>query len=71
MGALSHNGPHASTLRVRNVDVTGFEWQIDEWPGYDGHHMTETVSYLVAEAGVHSLDGITFAAGIATLSTSW
>jgi len=64
MGPLSANGSSPTTVRVRNVDETGFEVQIDEWMYLDGAHSTETVSWMAATAGVHTLaDGTTIAAG--------
>jgi hypothetical protein len=51
MGALSLNGPDPSTVRVK--DVTGYQFTValQEWDYLDGPHATETISYLVAEAG--------------------
>ncbi len=51
----SYNGGQPSTIRIRNVSASGFEFQIDEWDYLDGAHTTETMSYLVVEAGVHRL----------------
>ncbi|MEM9097954.1 MAG: SdrD B-like domain-containing protein, partial [Pseudomonadota bacterium] len=63
MGPLSANGDEA-TVRVRNVDETGFEVQIDEWMYYDGWHMAETVSWMAATEGSHRLpDGTVIQAG--------
>jgi hypothetical protein len=55
MQPLSYNGGHPSTIRIRNVSASGFEFQIDEWDYLDGAHTTETMSYVVVEAGVHRL----------------
>lgn len=64
MGPVSYNGPHPSTVRVRNVSPLSFQFQIDEWDYLDGGHTTETISYLVVEAGSHSLpDGTRLVAG--------
>ena len=43
MGPLTSAGGHPSTVRVKNVSPTGFEWQIDEWDYLDGAHIVETV----------------------------
>ena len=72
MGPASFGGPHPLTLRVRNVTAMSFEFQLDEWDYLDGRHGNETVSYLVLEAGVHTLDdGRTVEAGITTGSSSF
>jgi hypothetical protein len=64
MQPLSFNGGDPTTVRIRNVTSTGFEWQMDEWDYRDGAHTTETVSYLVMESGVFQLeDGTLVEAG--------
>ena len=64
MGPLTSSGGHPSTVRVKNVSPTGFEWQIDEWDYLDGAHIVETVGFMVLESGVHTLDnGTTLVAG--------
>jgi hypothetical protein len=64
MQPLSFNGGDPTTVRIRNVTSTGFEWQMDEWDYRDGAHTTETVSYLVMESGVFLLeDGTLVEAG--------
>jgi hypothetical protein len=57
MQPLSFNGGDPTTIRIRNVTSTGFEWQMDEWDYKDGAHTTETVAYLVMESGVFQLEG--------------
>jgi hypothetical protein len=60
----SRNGGHPSTIRLRNVSPTAFEFQIDEWDYLDGGHISETISYLVMDAGVFELeDGTRVEAG--------
>ncbi|MEM9148652.1 MAG: hypothetical protein AAGC57_21070, partial [Pseudomonadota bacterium] len=67
MGPLSTRDGDPATLRVRNIDETGFEVKIEEWEYLDGIHGTETVSWMAATAGVHTLsDGTTIAAGSVT-----
>ncbi|MEM7550581.1 MAG: glycosyl hydrolase family 28-related protein [Bacteroidota bacterium] len=64
-GPLSFNGSNPSTIRVRNVDSTSFEIQIDEWDYLDGFHIPEDLSYMVIEAGSYTLsDGTVLQAGI-------
>ena len=56
MQPLSYNGADPTTVRIRNVTSTGFEWQMDEWDYRDGAHTTETVNYAVMESGVFELE---------------
>ncbi len=58
MGTPSINGWNQSTMRVRNVTPTSFQYQLDEWDYHDGKHNTETVAYLVVEAGTHDIGGL-------------
>ena len=57
VGALSHNGPDPSVIRVRNVTGSGFEVRVQEWEYLDGHHAIEQVNYLVIESGSYELPG--------------
>ena len=64
VGPPSYAGTDQSTVRVRNVTPTSFEFQIDEWDYLDGAHTTETMAWLVVEAGVHLLpNGAVLVAG--------
>ncbi|MBE9147549.1 hypothetical protein IQ257_03270, partial [Coleofasciculus sp. LEGE 07092] len=45
------NGPDPATVRLRNVTGNSFELRIQEANYKDNIHTTETVSYLVVEAG--------------------
>jgi len=60
MGPPSYSGTHPTTIRVKDVNSNGFSFQVDEWDYLDGRHNTETISYLVVEAGVHSIGGMTW-----------
>jgi len=51
MGPVENEGPHAAMTRVRNVDETGFEFQIDEWEHLDGAHLPVDVTWMAASAG--------------------
>jgi len=48
---LSQNGGDTSVVRVTDVRNDRFTFYVDEAPNRDGPHTTETVSYLVVEAG--------------------
>jgi hypothetical protein len=54
---MSANGGNPAVVRIRNVTGSGFEIRIQEWDGYDGMHVAETVGYLAVERGVHTLAG--------------
>lgn len=73
MGAASRNGGDPVTVRVDNVTSNSFDVVIDEWDYRDGRHGFESVSYLVVEAGTHTLaDGtILHAANDASVNHRW
>ena len=69
MGPPSFGSADPMTVRVRNAGENSFEFQFDEWEYLDGVHGTETVSYMVLEAGSHELaDGRSIQAGFTTIS---
>jgi hypothetical protein len=55
MQPASFNGGHPTTIRIRNITENAFEFQMDEWDYLDGAHTTETIGYLVMEAGTYEL----------------
>ncbi len=55
MQPASFNGGQPTTIRVQNITENSFEFQMDEWDYLDGSHITETLSYLVMEAGTYQL----------------
>ncbi len=60
------------TVKIRNVTSEGFEIRLREWPGQDGEHVAEKVSYLAIEQGTSVLaDGTVVVAGMFTGSTNW
>lgn len=53
------------TVRVRNVGSKGFQFQLDRWAYLPAAHGNEKISYLVIEAGSHTLvNGAQIEAGI-------
>ncbi len=61
---LSHKGSHPATVRIRNVDDTGFDIRIQEWDYLDEWHTLERAAYLVMERGSYMLeDGTRLEAG--------
>lgn len=63
LSPASANGSHPSTMRIRNVTTTGFEFQLDEWDYLDENHTNETISWLATTAGEHSWNGLQVYAG--------
>lgn len=51
----SYNGGNPSHIRLRNVGADSLEFQIEEWGYLDGAHGTETIAYMIVEAGTHEL----------------
>lgn len=56
-------GDHPAHIRLRNISSNSFEYQVEEWSSTDGPHREVRVSYLVVEAGNHSIAGQTVEAG--------
>lgn len=54
MGPLSFNGHETAAVRVQNVTDQGFEFQIEEFDG-NGRHTLESLSWIAASAGTHTL----------------
>ncbi len=52
---VTTNGSQANHVRVRNVDATSAEIQIEEWLYLDGSHWVEDISYVVLETGEHQI----------------
>ncbi|MCJ7602745.1 MAG: cadherin-like domain-containing protein, partial [Desulfobulbaceae bacterium] len=62
--AVSKNDEDSAVVRIRNVDVDGFDISVQEWDYLDGIHGEESVGYLVVESGSYSLpDGTKVEAG--------
>ncbi|MEO1652931.1 MAG: PA14 domain-containing protein, partial [Bacteroidota bacterium] len=72
-GALTFNGGEPAMARVRNVTANSFEVRLEEWFCQDGNHASETLNYMVIEAGVHTLsNGKKLMAGnLASIGTGW
>lgn len=69
--SLSYNGTNAAILRIQNVDNTGFDIRIQEWDYLDGHHIFDTVGYLIMERGSYTLeDGTRVEAGSFTTNNT-
>lgn len=68
---LSHTGADPCHVRIRNVEAGSFEYMVEEWDYLDGNHAEERVFFLVMERGIHSLGGVTWEAGSATVDERW
>jgi hypothetical protein len=65
------NDPDPVHARVRNAGSGSFEVKLEEWAYQDGAHGSETVGYVVMEAGEHDTStGITMFAGKTTVNGS-
>lgn len=70
MGPASAEGGQPFTVRVRNVDSFGFEYQLAEWAHLDGWHEAVSVSWMAGSAGTHLLgDGTKVSFGSAETSS--
>gem|GEM_PF-2098729 len=76
-GPVSASDPEPVTVRVRNLTADSCEFQLQEFDYQDGSHGEETVSYLVVEAGRHTLpngmevEALTRELGTAFIQKSW
>ncbi|MEZ6095796.1 MAG: lysyl oxidase family protein [Pirellulaceae bacterium] len=63
-GPSEYNLNDPTTIRIRNVTSNSFEIRFEEWDYQDGQRASEDLSYMVVEAGVHTLhDGRVLTAG--------
>ena len=56
---VSSLGGDPGVIRVRNVSHNSFELRYNEWLYKDGSHIQERVFYMVVEAGIRSVAGLT------------
>ena len=64
MGPPDLGGADPVVLRVRNVTSNSFQYQLDEWDYLaPGAHAYDTMTYLVIEAGTHTIGGKKVEAG--------
>jgi len=63
-GPPTRYGSDPCLVKIRNVTANSFEIRLQEWNYNNGGHVTETVSWMVVETGVHELpDGTIWEAG--------
>lgn len=66
------HGRQPAHIRVRNVGINSFEFQIEEWDYLDQKHLMEDISYVVFEKGKHQLtDNRRIEVGKALVSHNW
>ena len=72
VGPMQVGDASPGTVRIRNVTGNSFQIQVNEWDYLDGTHGAETVSYLVLNRGVTTLDnGKVFVADSASVTGSF
>jgi|GEM_PF-6694020 len=71
MGPPSFNGSQPTSVRVRNVGASSFEYQIEEWDYLDQTHISENIGFLAVEAGRGTLGGLAIEAGAVTANHNW
>ncbi len=64
LGTPTLNDNEPFSVRMRNLDSSGFEIRLQEWEYLDGTHAMESISYMVMEKGHFTLsNGATVEAG--------
>lgn len=68
----SRNEEDPGVIRIRNVTSNSFEMHFEEWNYLDQNHAPEMASYVVFEAGIHTLrDGTVIEARNTTVDEQW
>jgi hypothetical protein len=72
VASMSSNGPHSAHVSVFDITTDGFKYAVQEPAGWDGKHVSETVTFVAAVPGTSTLiEGMTMQAGvISTLETT-
>lgn len=53
----TRNGGDPSHIRLTAVSSTSFQFKLEEWDYLDGVHVSETIAFVVFEAGTHLMPG--------------
>lgn len=70
--ALSFDGPHQASPRLRSVDAADFDVRVQEWLYLDEWHCPETAGYAVADVGTaQTSTGTRLEAGRTTTGDYW
>ena len=62
-GPVSDNDADPVMVRVKNINSTSCQYQLDEWQYQNGAHLQEEVAYIVMEKGVYDIAGVRWIAG--------
>jgi len=72
MQIVTYHGRQPSHIRLRNVDSTSFQYQIEEWDYLDQKHLMEKIAFIVLEKGSHALtNGLGIEVGAVNVDHSW
>lgn len=72
MEPLSYDGGNPAHMRLANVSGGSVDYKIEEWDYLDGPHTSETVHYVVIEAGAWEMsDGTKIEAGKVSANDHW
>jgi hypothetical protein len=55
MQIVTYNGGHPVHIRLKDVTQNSFAFKLEEWEYLDEWHTTETMNFIVAEAGTYKL----------------
>lgn len=69
---LSYFGNGRAHARVKDVDTTGFDVRLEEWEYLNINHSTESITYLVATDGIHTItvDGLAYTVEAGQIKTN-
>lgn len=69
---LTKKGEHPAHVRLRNVELGSFDFQIEEWDYLNQHHTEERIGYAVLTTGVYPLaDGGVLEIGTTQTDHEW
>ncbi|MFB6071292.1 MAG: hypothetical protein ABEJ76_09735 [Halanaeroarchaeum sp.] len=71
MGPVGSNGNQPVHVRLKDVSESEARYRLEEWKSTDGSHTTETIYYVVIEAGTHSIGGQQVTAGTVSVDDDW
>lgn len=72
MQIVTYHGRQPAHIRLRNINNTSFEFQIEEWDYLDQRHMIEKISYVVLAQGTHQLaSGLRVEVGTKNVDDDW
>ena len=60
---MTTNDQSQGVVRVRNIDITGFDVRFEEYPSDDGEHGLENIGWIAVKPGTWTLDNKTLVVG--------